>query len=188
MARSTNEKKHLMPSLGLGYFQENCIAIIHSLPSSDWRILHMARITPCAPRRRLGSDWPEVRPPLPAIKPPFLFASRPGNGSSRNRSFDQHRTSQCDQNSPNVRSWRCLADNRRSALSDDVNGRARPSHDAETAYDPLVSPVQTRGRRYAVAGTTSAAAVTLAAQNLNSGIFPNGSSAGLVNRFAAASA
>jgi hypothetical protein len=31
-------------------------------------------------------------------------------------------------------------------------------------------------------------AVTLAAQNLNSGIFPNGSSAGLVSRLTAASA
>ena len=38
------------------------------------------------------------------------------------------------------------------------------------------------------AATVSPTASTLAAQYLNSGIFPNGSSAGLVNVFAAASA
>lgn len=53
-----------------------------------------------------------------------------------------------------------------------------------------LAPTSGSGRpdgRYSAASRTGSAFSTLAAQYLNSGIFPNGSSAGLVSRFAAAS-
>ncbi len=46
---------------------------------------------------------------------------------------------------------------------------------------------RSRYPRYSAASLTGSTRSTLAAQNLNSGIFPNGSSFGLVSRFAAAS-
>src|SRR5215813_1053156 len=47
--------------------------------------------------------------------------------------------------------------------------------------------IQNRGSYSAATRVASSTFSTLAAQYLNSGIFPNGSSAGLVSRFAAAS-
>jgi len=66
---------------------------------------------------------------------------------------------------------------------------SRVGDDFVAAFEEMAAHMrgESLSRPYSAASRAAAAGSTRAAQNLNSGILPNGSSAGLVNRLAAAS-